>query len=60
MEWVFRLFERYASIDFARATLRQMVQAALDEFEVAYRDAPPSADRDFIRDLIPYLGDRDV
>ena len=60
VEWVFRLFERYASIDFARATLRQMVQAALDEFDVAYRDARPSTDRDFIRDLIPYLGDRDV
>jgi geranylgeranyl diphosphate synthase type II len=60
VEWVFRLFDRYASIDFARATLRQMVQAALDEFDVAYRDAPPSADRNFIRDLIPYLGDRDV
>ncbi len=60
VEWVFRLFERYASIDFARATLRQMVQAALDEFDVAYRDAPRSADRDFIRDLIPFLGSRDV
>jgi hypothetical protein len=37
-----------------------MVQAALDEFDVAFRDAPPSADRDFIRDLIPLLGDRDL
>ena len=60
VEWVFRLFERYASIDFARATLRQMVQAARDEFDVAYRDAPPSVDRDFIRELIPFLGDRDI
>jgi geranylgeranyl diphosphate synthase type II len=60
VDWVFRLFERYASIDFARATLRQMVQAALDEFEIAYRDAPPSADRDFIRELVPYLGDWDI
>jgi geranylgeranyl diphosphate synthase, type II len=60
VEWVFRLFERYASIDFARATLRQLVQAARDEFDVAYRDAPPSADRDFIRDLIPFLGSREV
>ena len=49
VEWVFRLFEGSASIDFARATLRQMVQAALDEFDVAYRDVPPSADRDFLR-----------
>jgi hypothetical protein len=54
VEWVFRPFERYASIDFARATLRQMVQAALDEFDLAYHDAPQSADRDFIRDLIPF------
>jgi geranylgeranyl diphosphate synthase, type II len=60
VKWVFRLFERYASIDFARATLQQMVQAALDEFDVAYRDAPPSADRDFIRELIPFLGERDI
>jgi hypothetical protein len=34
--------------------VRKIVQAALDEFEVAYRDAPRSADRAFIRDLIPY------
>ena len=60
VEWVFRLFEHYASIDFARATLRQVVDAALDEFDVAYRDAARSADRDFIRELIPFLGDRDV
>ena len=60
VEWVFRLFKRYGSIDFARATLRQVVQAALDEFDVAYRDAPPSADRDFIRELIPFLGERDI
>jgi len=60
VQWVFRLFEHYASIDFARATLRQVVHAALDEFDVAYRDAARSADRDFIRELIPFLGDRDV
>src|SRR5689334_23604200 len=58
--WVFRLFERHASIDFARATLREMVRAATDEFEVAFGDAPGVADREFIRDLIPYLGDRDA
>jgi hypothetical protein len=40
--------------------LRQMVQSATDEFDVAYRDAPPSADREFIRHLIPFLGDRQV
>jgi geranylgeranyl diphosphate synthase, type II len=38
----------------------KLVQAALDEFDVAYRDAPPSADRNFIRELIPFLGERDI
>ncbi|MBB3084091.1 polyprenyl synthetase family protein [Geodermatophilus sabuli] len=60
VQWVFRLFERHASIEFARAALREMVQAALEEFDVAYRDAPAGADRDFIRQLIPLLGDRQV
>jgi geranylgeranyl diphosphate synthase type II len=55
---VFLLFERYGSIDFARAALRQMVAGAQQEFEFAFRDAPAAADRDFIRRLIPFLGDR--
>ncbi len=58
--WVFRLFERHASIDFARAALREMVRGAMAEFDVAFGDAPGVADREFIRDLIPYLGDRDI
>jgi geranylgeranyl diphosphate synthase type II len=60
VEWVFQLFQRHGSIDVARAMLRQVVQAAQDEFDVAYRDAPGVADRDFIRRLIPFLGDREV
>ncbi|MEX5720833.1 polyprenyl synthetase family protein [Geodermatophilus maliterrae] len=60
VDWVFRLFQRHGSIDFARAALRQVVHAAQDEFDDAYRDAPGVADRDFIRRLIPYLGDREV
>ena len=60
VQWVFRLFEHYGSIEFARTTLREVVRAALDEFDIAYRDASHSVDRDFIRELIPFLGDRDV
>lgn len=60
VDWVLGLFERCGSIDFARATLREMVRAATDEFEVAFRDAPASPDRDFVRALIPFLGARDV
>ena len=39
VEWVFHLFGRHGSIDFARAALRRMVEAAQDEFDVAFRDA---------------------
>ena len=60
VQWVFRLFERYGSIDAARATLRAMVAGALSEFDIAFGDAPVSADRDFIRNLVPFLGDRDI
>jgi geranylgeranyl diphosphate synthase type II len=60
VEWVFRLFQHHGSIEFAREALRQVVRAAQDEFDVAYRDAPGAADRDFIRRLIPFLGDREV
>jgi len=60
VQWVFRLFERYGSIDAARARLRAMVDGALSEFDIAFGDAPASADRDFIRNLVPFLGDRDI
>jgi geranylgeranyl diphosphate synthase type II len=60
VDWVFRLFERRGSIDFARGVLRQTVRAAQDEFEVAFQDAPEVADREFIRRLIPFLGDREL
>lgn len=60
VDWVFDLFKRHGSVDFARDVLRQMVDAATREFEIAYGDAPPSADRDFIRGLIRFLGARDV
>jgi geranylgeranyl diphosphate synthase type II len=60
VQWVFRIFEQHGSIDFARGLLRESVQAAQEEFEVAYRDAPRAEDRDFIRRLIPFLGDREL
>lgn len=60
VQWIFHTFERYGSIDFARGALRDMVAAALREFEVAYRDARPSEHREFVEALIPFLGARDV
>jgi geranylgeranyl diphosphate synthase type II len=58
--WVFNLFQRYGSIDSARQTLRDMVEGAARAFDSAFADAPPSEDRDFIRELIPFLGNRDL
>jgi geranylgeranyl diphosphate synthase, type II len=57
--WVFRLFERYASIDFAGApcgrwSRRHWTSSTSPTAMLA------SADRDFIRHLIPYLGHRAV
>jgi geranylgeranyl diphosphate synthase, type II len=58
VQWVSRVFQRYGSIDFGRATLRQTVDAAMREFEVAYHGVPASPELEFIRELIPFLGDR--
>jgi len=60
VDWVFRLFEVHGSIDFARELLEESVRAAQEEFEVAFRDAPGTGDRDFIRRLIPFLGTRNL
>jgi geranylgeranyl diphosphate synthase, type II len=60
VRWVFQLFVRYGSVDAARLQLRHVVRAAQSEFEVAYRDATRQAERDFIRELVPFLGDRDL
>ena len=59
VDWVFRLFELHGSIDFARATLRRSRSGGAGRVRgrVPRRD-PEQADRDFIRELIPYLGDR--
>jgi geranylgeranyl diphosphate synthase type II len=60
VDWVFELFGRRGSIDFARASLHDLVAGAAREFEVAFREARPSADMDFLRAVIPYFGDREV
>ena len=58
VDWLFHLFKRYQSVEFAQASLRAFVDAAEREFEVAFRDAPPSPDRDFLKALIRHLGQR--
>jgi geranylgeranyl diphosphate synthase type II len=60
VDWVFELFGRGGSIEFARGSLRDLVAGALQEFDAAFRDARASAELEFLRALVPYFGDREV
>jgi len=57
---VYRLLDKYASIDYARTAARQLAGAALHEFFVAYRDAPDSPDKSFIEAIVLYMVERDI
>ena len=59
IEWINDLIDRNGSIDVARAAARQFAAAAR-EFEVAYASAPAGADKQFLRELVEYVVDRDV
>ena len=43
------------SIAFAEAYGRGIAAAALDAFEAAFADAPPSRHREFVRAMVPYM-----
>jgi geranylgeranyl diphosphate synthase, type II len=49
------LMTRYGSIDFTRRYAEGIVVAAMTHFEVAFADAQPGPDRDFVRALVPYM-----
>jgi geranylgeranyl diphosphate synthase type II len=57
---VYRLLDKYGSIDYARTAARQLAGAALREFFVAYREAPDSADKGFIEGIVLYMIERDL
>ena len=57
---VLDLMERHGSIDFGRTHARFLAGAAMSEFEDVYGDLPPGPDRDFIRDIILYMIERDL
>jgi geranylgeranyl diphosphate synthase type II len=60
VEWVYRMMIKYKSIEFAQSSARQLAGAALREFYVAYGDRPDTKDKQFIRDLILYMIERDI
>lgn len=58
--WVRAQMHRYGSLDHARGSARSLAEAALDEFHVAYRDAPDSRDKRFIEQIVHYMIERDL
>ena len=60
VSWVLELMERHGSIDHARAFAEGIAGAAHEAFEVAFADAPPSPDRQFVEDMIGFMLDRDA
>lgn len=55
VEEVRSLLDVYGSIEFARAYAQGIADTALDAFEVAFADARPGPDADFVRALVPYM-----
>ncbi len=60
VRWVYRLLDRYDSIEYGRECARELAEAAAGEFDVAYADAPEGKDRSFIEQIVAYMIDRDL
>lgn len=53
LRWIRAQFDEYGCIEYARRVAHALAGAAMHEFDIAYRDAPPSRDKRFIESL-PY------
>lgn len=58
--WVYELMGKYKSMEYARASARQLAGAGLKEFIVAYSDLPDSEDKRFIANIVLYMVERDL
>ncbi len=58
--WILDLMRLRGSMDHARKATRQLAGAAYYEFEQAFRDAPESDDKSFLKQVISYMVSRDV
>jgi geranylgeranyl diphosphate synthase type II len=52
------LLDTYGSIEFTRDYAQGIAREAVDAFEEAFAAAAPGPDRDFVRELIPYMLNR--
>ncbi len=57
---VLDLMDAHGSIDFGRSRARFLAGAALAAFEAEYGQLPATEDREFIRDIILYMIERDL
>ncbi len=60
VQWVYRLMDKYGSIEYARCCSRQLAGAALKEFYSAYGDVPDSDDKRLLLDIVTYMIERDL
>ena len=60
LAWLQSLIQARGSVEYARAAARQFAGAAREEFAVAYEDATPGPDIDFLRGLLDYVVGRDA
>jgi geranylgeranyl diphosphate synthase, type II len=58
LSWIRGLMRKRGSIEYAQSCARSLASAALQEFFVAYRDAPESEHKEFIQRIIPYMIER--
>jgi geranylgeranyl diphosphate synthase type II len=59
VSWVRKRMDSYGSIDHARHCAHSLALAALDEFQVAYGDAPDSPQKRLINKIVLYMIERD-
>jgi geranylgeranyl diphosphate synthase type II len=60
VQWVRALMDRHGSLDHARQSACSLAGAALEEFHLAFGDAPDSRDKRFIEQLVHYMIERDL
>ncbi len=58
-EDILDLMESHGSVAFAEEFARGIARSALVAFDDAFADVPPSPARTFLRDLVPYMVERD-
>ncbi len=60
VQWVSRLMAKYRSVEYARHSAQALAREALAEFDNAYGCVPDSEDKEFIRQLVIYMIERDI